>query len=320
MNKNTDNMYTTFKKAIKEKPLKTDFPILDEMLNGFWSELYVFSSGSGMGKTSMLSHLLWSMVEKNRNTEALFFSFDQPANDISIKIASQSTEIPFSYLKNLKKDNIRYERKLKRKLQKLKKLYQKITILDTRNFRELDIETIEDFVNKKREQNPGKKLVVAIDQLYSISEDNLSIKLERLKKLSHRENCTILVSMSLPGEPEIRRPVRKDLVNHSIVISKAYAFISLYTDFVLNFETPFLEWDWAYNNQMIPVSELIIFKNKIEAFTGNLFYRFYSDISKFRECVKPEIENYRQMVINLADYKKDKKMMIKKQENPENQD
>ncbi|MFA5478645.1 MAG: DnaB-like helicase C-terminal domain-containing protein [Candidatus Muiribacteriota bacterium] len=310
------NFLSILENAIQEKSMITGFPILDNHLNGIWNELYILSGASSMGKTTFLTQLSWNFVEKNENTEIIFFSLDHPASDISIKIASQSTEIPFSYLKNLKNDNVRYDRKLERKLKNLKKYYQNISIYDSSYRINFNLDVIFDIISKKRQHSPEKQLVIFIDQLYSLTQNDRPAEtiIEELKKACHYYNISIFLAMSLPGEAEVSKPSRINFKEFPFLLSKSYAFFTIYTDFIHNYETPFMEWDWQHDNTLVPVSELIIHKNKIEKFTGSLFYKFYNETSMFRECLQIEIDNYKKMNDNLTDSKKRKKISKKKNE------
>jgi replicative DNA helicase len=310
-----NDCFTIFKQAIKEKPIMSGFPILDERLNGFWKELYIVASSSAMGKTTFLTQLAWNFVENNKNTEVLFFSLDHPRNDISIKIASQSMGIPFSYLKNIKNDNERYNRKMERKLKKLKKYFRKITIFDSKHKYNFTIDEIIDLIRKKKEDSPKKNIVVIIDQLHAISGDTEENIADKLKKAAHHFDITVILAMSLDDSVEHIRPEKKLLKSYSKIISKAYAFMIIYTDFVNNFETPFMEWDWERKNSFIPVSELMIIKNKIADYAGSIFYKFYQDISFFKECIKVENDNYSEMVKNLKEHSKKQKEKLKARTN-----
>jgi replicative DNA helicase len=300
----TDNtLDIIFEKAIKEKPLNLSFPYINEKLNGIWPDLYIISGASSMGKTTFVTQIAWDIISNNKKTEAIFFSLDHKSTDISIKIASQSLEIPFSYMKNLDNSNEKYDRKMKNKLQRLKKLYQKITLFDTGIKKIISIENIIDIIEKKREIDPSINLILIIDQFNNLEDEFPLNTLKRLKNLCRTHNLTIFLTLSISGECEYSRPSRKNLSAYSEFISIAYAFITLYTDFVLDFETPFLEWDWQLNNQLVPITELFIHKNKIEPFTGSIFFRFYQDFSLFRECFVPEIQNFIDMTDNLKNHK-----------------
>ena len=300
----TDNtLDIIFQKAIKERPLNVSFPYINEKLNGIWPDLYIISAASSMGKTTFVTQLAWDIISNNKKTEAIFFSLDHKSSDISIKIASQSLEIPFSYMKNLDNSNEKYNRKMKNKLQRLKKLYQKITLFDTGIKKIISLENIIDIIQKKREIDPSINLILIIDQFNNLEDENPMNTLKRLKNLCRTHNLTIFLTLSIAGECEYSRPSRKNLSTYSEFISISYAFITLYTDFVLDFETPFFEWDWQLNNQLVPITELFIHKNKIEPFTGSIFYRFYQDFSLFRECLVPEIQNFIDMTDNLKNHK-----------------
>ncbi|MFW5781874.1 MAG: DnaB-like helicase C-terminal domain-containing protein [Candidatus Muiribacteriaceae bacterium] len=301
------NALSILKESIDTSPVSCDFRLLSEKINGFWNEVYIFGSASGMGKTSFVTNLAWNIVSSEENTEALFFSFDHPSSDISIKLASGSMDIPFSYLKDIKNDNRIYDRRFSQKLKKLKSILRKITIIDNSHRKHFTSDHIIDLIEKKRKNNPHSRFITVIDQLYNMYEDDALSLLYRLKKAAQYYRTPLLITMSLPRNAENTRPLRKHMKTLSHIMSLSYVFFTLYTDFVINYESPFVEWDWQKKDTMVPITELTIHKNKIEDFTGSLFYRFYNSTSSFTECIPAENDNYRNMTENLDEYSRKKR-------------
>jgi hypothetical protein len=206
-----------------------------------------------------------------------------------------------------KGENKVFDRRFKQKLKKLKDILRRVTIFDSSHRKEFSSDHIIDLIEKKRRNSEGRNFITVIDQLYNINDEEPEIMLSRLKKAAQYYNTPILLTMSLPRSSENRRPLRRHLRNLASFMSISYIFFTIYTDFVLNYETPFMEWDWQRKDTLIPITELTVHKNKIEDFTGSLFYKFYNKTSSFTECIEAENENYRNMTENLSEYSKKKR-------------
>ncbi len=59
----------------------------------------------------------------------------------------------------------------------------------------------------------------------------------------------------------------------------------------------------------IPISEILVAKNKMGSINSRIFYRYYETYAKYKECAPQEVENYSAMIDNLEKFKEDKKKM-----------
>jgi hypothetical protein len=122
--------------------------------------------------------------------------------------------------------------------------------------------------------------------------------------LSAVEGVTLIATAGLPKAVSTRRPVKDDLEEIMGLLYDPYAVFFLYSDYLNNFDTPFLEWEWGKEDSfMIPISEALIAKNKMGSINSRIFFRFYEAYSRFKECAPQEVENYTAMIENLEKFK-----------------
>ncbi|MDD2715240.1 MAG: DnaB-like helicase C-terminal domain-containing protein [Candidatus Wallbacteria bacterium] len=287
----------------------TGFTILNNATDGFQDELYLLAGGSSMGKTTFVTQLCWQMCMKNESEDLriIYLSLDQKAIDITAKFVAQAGELPVDYvLHPFPVDEELDELRIKA-ISKVSSLKERITVIDEEEF---STRELEDVLIAERKAGV-EKLFVIIDPLFKIKPekeeerflDTYRRVMLELKKLSGRYGCGILITYGLSSNAELRRPERRDLLEIPEILSIPYVVMSLYCDYMVNFETPFLEWDWSGRDIMVPISELNIIKNKMSFFMGRLFYRYFASLSLYRECVDQENENYSQMIGNIVYHK-----------------
>jgi replicative DNA helicase len=169
---------------------------------------------------------------------------------------------------------------------------------------------------KRTKLERGGEVAVVIDPIFKIQTRNqasmsfnekCNYLSSELKSLSSVEGVTVIATAGLPKAVSNRRPVREDLEEIMGLLYDPYAVFFLYSDYLNDFETPFLEWEWGEESFMIPISEILIAKNKMGSINARVFYRYYEAYSKYKECAPQEVENYSAMIDNLEKYKEDKK-------------
>jgi len=169
---------------------------------------------------------------------------------------------------------------------------------------------------KRTKLERGGDLAVIIDPLFKIHVKATHMSFfekcnqlsAELKSIAASEGVTLIATAGLPKAVSNRRPRREDLEEIMGLLYDPYVIFFLYCDYLNDFETPFLEWEWGKDNFMIPISELNIAKNKMGGSNTRLFYRYFEAYSKFRECAPQEVENYTAMIENLQKFKEEKHM------------
>jgi replicative DNA helicase len=290
--------------------LETNFPILMENLNGFQKEFYLITSGVGMGKSTFATQLAWDLVVLNPEVTVLYFSLDLNRIDVTAKIISQAAELPIDYVKNPYSERPDLEEKRQKGINVVASKNERLKIIDESTGR-LFIEDIKKKVRRTRLERGGE-IAVVIDPLFKILLKNqhsmsfserCNLIASELKSLAAVEGVCVIATAGMPKAISNRRPVKEDLEEIMGLLYDPYAIFFLYCDYLNNFDTPFLEWEWGKEDSfMIPITEAFIAKNKMGAINSRIFYRYFEAYSKFKECAPQEVENYSAMIDNLEKF------------------
>jgi len=294
--------------------LDSNFPLLQERMGGFQHEFYLFTGGVGMGKTTFVTQLAWDLTTLNPALTVLFFSLDMNRLDVMAKMVSQAQEVPIDYVKNPYITNPIFEERRIEGMKRVEAANERLFIVDESSGR-IFIEDIRKLV-KRTKLERGGDLAVIIDPLFKIHVKATHMSFfekcnqlsAELKSIAASEGVTLIATAGLPKAVSNRRPRREDLEEIMGLLYDPYVIFFLYCDYLNDFETPFLEWEWGKDNFMIPISELNIAKNKMGGSNTRLFYRYFEAYSKFRECAPQEVENYTAMIENLQKFKEEKHM------------
>ncbi|OGK09602.1 MAG: hypothetical protein A2W80_07145 [Candidatus Riflebacteria bacterium GWC2_50_8] len=291
--------------------LQTNFPILMERLNGFQKEFYLVTGGVGMGKSTFATQLAWDLANLNPDLTVIFFSLDLNRLDATSKIVSQAAEIPIDYVKNPYVTRPDMEEKRKAALQTVGNMSSRLILVDESSGR-LFIDDVKKYVKRTRLERAGEVAVI-IDPIFKILMRNqahmsfnerCNLLSAELKSLAAVEGVTVIATAGLPKAISNRRPVKEDLEEIMGLLYDPYAVFFLYSDYLNNFDTPFLEWEWGKEDSfMIPITEALIAKNKMGSTNARIFYRYFEAYSKFKECAPQEVENYTAMIENLERFK-----------------
>ncbi|NCB39258.1 MAG: hypothetical protein EOM80_10845 [Erysipelotrichia bacterium] len=291
--------------------LQTNFPILMEKLNGFQKEFYLITGGVGMGKSTFATQLAWDLVSLNPDLTVMFFSLDLNRLDATSKIVSQSVEVPIDYVKNPYVTRPDCEDNRKKGLETVAAMNNRLILVDESTGR-LFIDDIKKYVKRTRLERGGDVAVV-IDPLFKIQMRNqqqmsfnerCNFLSSELKSLAAVEGVTVIATAGLPKAISNRRPVKEDLEEIMGLLYDPYAVFFLYCDYLNNFDTTFLEWEWGKEDSfMIPITEVFVAKNKMGTINSRIFYRYFEAYAKFKECAPQEVENYSAMIDNLERFK-----------------
>jgi replicative DNA helicase len=291
----------------------TNFPILTQRLSGFQKEFYLITGGVGMGKSTFATQLAWDLTSLNPGLTVIFFSLDLNRIDATAKIVSQAAEVPIDYVKNPYMTRENFEEKRLEGLDLVAEKRDRLILVDESSGR-LFLEDIKKYV-KRTKLERGGDIAVIIDPIFKIQvrgqhqmnfNEKCNFLAAELKSLSAVEGVTLIATAGLPKAISNRRPTREDLEEIMGLLYDPYAVFFIYCDYLNNFETPFLEWEWGEDSFMVPISEILVAKNKMGGINTRIFYRYYEAYSKYKECAPQEVENYSAMIDNLEKYKENK--------------
>ncbi|MBI4864051.1 MAG: AAA family ATPase [Candidatus Riflebacteria bacterium] len=288
------------------RPLSTSFPVLNEKIDGIRNGIYVLASAARMGKTTFALQMACDLLLKNPDAHALFVSLDQPARELNIRLVAMAGECHTAYVQNpTAKDVEKYDVKRQTGLSKMLQLKSRLTVVDE-SLGSLGLADLVSFIHqiKGRKKKP---LVVFLDPYYKIrlerQPEGMEHRSERLmselRSLASAEEIGIVATTRLSRGAGLQRPTLEELEEQPGVLYDSHVLGLLYCDAFNNGDTPFLEWEWGTDDVMVPIFELDLCKNKMGAFSGRLYYRFYTSYSKFKECSELEIDNYNRMLMNL---------------------
>jgi len=293
----------------------TNFPILMERLNGIQKELYLITGGVGMGKSTFATQLAWDMAVLNPELTIIYFSLDMNRIDVTAKMVAQAAEVPIDYVRNPHAQREDFEEKRIEGLKVVSEMAGRFVLVDESSGR-IFLEDIKKIV-KRTKLERGSEVAVVIDPIFKIQirgqhypsfNEKCNFLSSELKSLAAVEGVPVIATAGLPKAISNRRPIREDLEEIMGLLYDPYAVFFIYCDYLNDFETPFLEWQWGDDSFMVPISEILIAKNKMGSINSKIFYRYYEAYSKYKECAPQEVENYAAMIENLDKFKDEGKM------------
>ena len=285
----------------------SEFPILSESLDGFRNCLYVIAGASRMGKTAFALELLVDLLRNDEEARGIFVTLEQSVRDLNVRLVGQCGEVNLEYLLNPSKEGAqKYEERKNLGLERAHQLKGRLSIVDE-SLGALRFDDVKSFVEELRRETSGP-LFLVVDPLFKLRaslsetlsyERESSILIRELKTLCMAYDLGVIVTTGVDGAAGKTRPQLTELESQSALLYDAQVIMLLYCDYFNNAETTFLEWEWGSDDLMVPIFELNVAKNKMGAFAGRLYFRFYHSFSKFKECVRLEIDNYEKMLYNL---------------------
>jgi len=299
----------------------TGFPLLNLAIDGIQNELYILAGASAMGKTTFLTQICWQLAENNHDLHVIFLSLDQSSLDITAKFVGQLGEIPVDYVQHPFPIDEELDEGRIGSIFRISELKDRITIIDDSDFSIDDLDSL----IKKMNKDGIEDICVLIDpalKLHKMNEGEDFIHAYRniflsLKRMCRKRNCGIITSFGLSHAAELKRAEKKNLLEIPELLSLSYSVMILHTDYMNDFDTPFLEWDWSGRDIIVPISEINIIKNKMNFFRGRIFYKFFASFAKYRECIDEENQNYNEMIGNIGFHKDKEKrkdrMLLEKQ-------
>lgn len=289
--------------------LDTGFELLNQTINGLENEMYLIGAASAMGKTTFATQLAFQVLKNNPEANLIFFSLDQSQKDILVKFISEASGVAVKYIKCSFPRNEALDIKKKEGISFVASLTKRMRIVDE-SHGEVTIKDFKNIIRKHKLEFLNKPLVVIADTISAIRPvtrladraAEISDVLAELKTLVRTEEFSLVATFNLDGPAEVKRPKREDLARIPAFIYQPYVTMTLYSDFIFNFETPFLEWEWGSSDLMVPIVELEVIKNKMSGNKGRIFYRYLDSLASYRECVELENENYNAMIENLEHF------------------
>ena len=284
------------------------FPIMTEKLDGLQNKLYIIGAEENTGKTALIVSMCLNLVESNPNKiYVLYFSLDDNARTIISRMLANKTNLEINsisnptwkIINNPTLDESTKNAKMKQRddgLNYIRSLSDSISVKDEKTVRSM--EDMDRLIKVYQHLIDNKQLVVIVDSLHCINttakretRDIMMYISDKLKEWTTKFDVPVIAISELrklqhPG----MKPTNDDLKEVSDLKYDADATILLYNELHSRRES---ERTFVGSNGMVyPVVELIFYKNKTSGFKGTLFYKFYTDTSKFEECSIDEHRQY----------------------------
>lgn len=294
-----------------------NFPIFDEKMEGLEDGLYLFAAESNMGKSALMSNLLFDYcTNEDNNLFGIYFSLDDTKNEMIPRLISMLELIPISVcskpkryqdaIDNGEENSSTYREWLEKRehgLQRLKDLKNKFKIEDAEK---LDCgEKILDYCKKLKDYlkgyDPNANLIIAIDSLFDLNFPSKNFKSDKEK------NEFIAQEIKRWAKTEIKAPIfgtihlRKidkrradisDVKESGRYVYDASVVFLLHNDVSRNGQNASIYNTSPDTEEFLPIIEIQWAKNKKSSFKGITYCNLIPNFSKVTECTLEQMQRF----------------------------
>jgi DNA primase catalytic core len=283
--------------------ISTKFPVLDNRSDGLQIGLVLVSGKWNTGKSAYMQTIALNMLQDPSNF-VCYFSIDDSVTAKTIpRLLSIKTKIPINIVQNPiykieKNDNLTPQEKTKllaareNGIRDLKLYSGRLGVKDCIDGN--DTKTIEKTIAIYRMIAKNRNLIIFVDFLNMVTTNRSGERTEQesmlaefFKNVSNRYSCPVICTV------ESSKAV---LVNTDEFSIKGSSSLSTRSDLTLllssDFGTDPSKSKMKFlddNGKLNPIVRVSITKNKFAGFRGDLYYRFYNEISTFEEMTEDEM-------------------------------
>jgi len=285
------------------------YPFMTEKMDGIQSGMYIIAAEENTGKSALTCSLMLNIALSNpRKVCVLYFGLDVSNRTLVARMVSNLSGLPINTVSNPKYKIMENpevsngEELLKRRneaIQAVRELSDTISVKDEKSVR--SIEDMERLIQVYQQMHEGKQLVVIIDSLNQMStsakKDTRDIYMyisDKIKEWTIKYDIPVIAISELrklqhPG----MKPTNDDIKEVSDLKYDADVTILLYNELhsLRDSEKVFV----AESGLVYPIVEGIVFKNKLSGFKGSFWWKFYTDLSRYEECTRDEMQKYSQL-------------------------
>lgn len=297
------------------------FTRLTECLDGIQNGLYLIGGRPNIGKTCFNLQLIYNLVLNNDKVFALVWSIDDNLKKVIPRLISTESGIPINIVSNpihkLKPEYGYTPEQIKMMLEqretavnKIKGLSKRLVIKDISSGN--SIETIEKSVMTCRAitKTSDMQLVLVIDNFHKLSTEKymndprskFTYLSEQIKRIANVYDMPVLCTVELRKSDNIR-PQEDDIKETVDLVYDADCIMLLHNEIHRVGEVESKVFFVDETGQKKPILEVDICKNKTSAFKGNLYFRFYSDLSRVVECEQFESRKINGIIMGIPDGK-----------------
>jgi replicative DNA helicase len=285
--------------------IQTGFHLFDAFTDGLQSGLILFGGQANSGKTALMMQMCWqSSLDPTNNVYNIYFSLDDPATDTLPRIIACDQRLPINTVKFPKRiTNTRELGKRNLGLRRLRGNISHFKIYD-----QLDgtsIEFIADTIQRHKVEleaaGDDRQLCIWIDGFHEIDCDGFQEENARqsylaraLDNLSQQYECPVICSAEFKKfENPNRRPTLGDFKGAVKLVYKSKLCCLCYNEVGVKKETAkcFHVRDGIIGKQ--PILEVDFAKNKLSSFKGNLYYKFFPEMSHLEEIPMSAIGEFK---------------------------
>jgi len=291
--------------------LETGFPIFDAKMDGLQEGLHEIGGIWNVGKSAFMISMALNLLK--RGNHVLYFSIDDPIQTKTLPRAMANlSRIPINVaanpywriqknetLKEVEKIDLAQKRDEAYRL--LEEMSPRFSIKDSSHG--YDLAFVEKMIKIHKIIAEEKKLVVFIDFLHMVSVGKESLETtEALTKISRQLKhfsglYNIPVVTTVEGTKEIgSTSMQGKHIKGSVSLQYSADIIILLTsDFYTNPKSQlyFKDTEDTGLGGGKPIVRVRIDKNKISGFKGEIFVKFYPELSLFEECSEEDQSRYR---------------------------
>lgn len=263
-----------------------------------------------IGKTSFLRDLSWELMRSNEDARILFMTIDDGLESVLNGYVALHTAYDKDFIENkprLFADAIRKEAVWKA-FDTMEKMKDKLTIYDIIDGNSL--RSLERHITHSLLHYPDKKLVVVLDSFNDLAEyvaangeeGAISAVSSRIKGIATKYNVPVIVNAQMKKNEWRSKPTLLDMKGSRAMEYHGNLVMILHQALHMDDATRMV-WNAGEGYKPQPINELIMAKNKISAYKGNIYLKFHTHRSIMDEAspmwVSPIIEQERQRQLDI---------------------
>ena len=273
------------------------FPVFDSKTDGLQDGLILISGKWNVGKSAFMQTIALNLLQDPSNF-VLYFSIDDSVIGKTIpRFLANMCGTPINTILNPiygidQNETITFEEKQEIKARReiaiaeLKKYSGRLSIKDSVDGS--DVHYIEKIIKTYRAIAGDRKLVVFVDFLNMVNLARNTEKTEQesllagfFKHMSTKYSCPVICTVESTKEILTTKTTENSIKGSSSLQFRSDLTLLLYSDFEV--ETGGKMFFHDDDGDPHPIVKVRISKNKMGSFRGDIYYKFYKDLSKFEE-------------------------------------
>lgn len=301
--------------------LACGFPIFTEVMSGIQPAFYIIAGEEGTGKSSLSLNLAMNILKAEpKRVYVLYFSIDDTVEEVIARLLAMEAGLDINAMKNPRHEierNSRYSQEQIRHwldryhaaLATLRGMAPYLMVKDESEVK--DIHDMERIIRtfKQIAEEDGRQLVVFIDSLHRITNSrkfHQTVREAAMEISNSLKRWRNTYKLPVIATAELRklndrggvRPTADDIKEASDFKYDVNVMLLLYND--LRSRKEYAELKFLHGDELHPVIELNVDKNKTSSFQRRLYFMFYPPFARIEECTWKEQEFYHSLAFPKA--------------------